>query len=94
MTQKPGEYTSVFNQDILAMWQKVRSHIDENEIDRSFIKIRDLKFINGQHTFEEITYEIEKLTEIMNKLRIINLKLLNLWEDILEDYKLNNSHLL
>jgi hypothetical protein len=65
---------------------------DENEQDRSFIKIYNIWFDNNEHTFEVITYELSTIKEIMGRLNDINHNLLLVWNELLKDYKRKNPN--
>ncbi len=75
----------------------IRNHIahcviyfDENEYDRSFIEVHDIKFIDNENKFEIIRYSLDELQQAIEEFKQVNFQLLKVWQELVQDYKLNH----
>lgn len=62
---------------------------DENEQDRSFIEIRDIKFIDAENKFERTKYSVDELQEAEQEFREVNKYFLKVWKELVDEYNSN-----
>ncbi len=77
----------------------IRNHIahcdmyfDENELDRSFIEVRDIKFIDGENKFEITKYSLAQLQAAVEEFKQVNIEFLKVWKDLVDDYNLKHPN--